>query len=108
MLLITKAIQQAAQKQYPMGAEFEGQMIVAKFFDPCGSWSWYLMNQDPDNTDYLWGIVKGHEIEMGSFLLSELQSIKKPPFNLGIERDRFFTPIPAKELWNKLHKGEHV
>jgi len=83
------------------------QMVVAKFFDPTGSWTWYLMNQDPKDTDYLWGIVKGLEIEMGSFSLAELSSVEGA-FGLGIERDKWFTPIPAQEIWDKLQNGEHV
>ena len=106
MKLMTKEIEEKARTQYSLGASMD-QMIVAKFFDPCGSWTWYLMNQDPDDPDYLWGIVKGFEIECGSFSLSELKEVKRP-FGLGIERDKFFKPILAQELWEKLHNGVHV
>jgi hypothetical protein len=61
MKLITKAIAKKAQAQFPKGSDMT-QLVVAKFFDPCGSWSWYLMNQDPDDPDYLWGIVKGSDV----------------------------------------------
>jgi hypothetical protein len=60
------------RSQYPRGSDME-QKIVAKFFNPTGSWTWYLMNQDPDDPDYLWGIVKGFEVEIGSFSLSDLR-----------------------------------
>ena len=106
MKLMTKAIEKQAQKQYPLGSDMK-QKVVAKFFDPCGSWTWYLMNQDPNDPDYLWGIVKGHEVEMGSFSLSELQSYKGS-LGLGIERDLYFTPVIAEKLWEALLKGEHV
>ena len=106
MKLMTKAIEQAAQKQYPLGSSFE-QKVVAKFFDPCGSWTWYLMNQDPKDPDYLWGIVKGFEVETGSFSLSELQNVRTR-FGLGIERDLHFKPMPAKEVWEKLNEGKHI
>lgn len=107
MKLMTKAIEKAAQKQFTFGNEWEKQKIVAKFFDPSGSWTWYLMNQDPNDPDYLWGFVSGFEVECGSFSLSELQSISGR-FGLGIERDLWFKPIPAKELWDRLMKGEHI
>ena len=81
--------------------------MVAKFFDPTGSWTWYLMNQDPQDPDYLWGIVKGFEVEIGSFSLSELQAIRGR-FGLGIERDLYFTPRPASEVWENLINGKHV
>jgi hypothetical protein len=102
MLLMTKEISKQAQKQYALGSDMK-QKVVAKFFDPSGSWTWYLMNQDPDDKDYLWGIVHGFEVEMGSFSLSELQNLKGR-FGLGIERDKFFSPIVASELWEKLTK----
>ena len=107
MKLMTKAIEKAARKQFPFGNNWDKQKVVAKFFDPCGSWAWYLMNQDPKDPDYLWGIVKGYEVECGSFSLSELQSIRRP-FGLGIERDLYFRPLPVKDLWNKLQNGDHV
>ena len=106
MQLMTKEIEKAARAQYPMGSDFS-QKIVAKFFDPTGSWSWYVMNQDPSDPDYLWGIVKGFEVEMGSFSLSELQAVRGR-FGLGIERDLHFHPVPAAVIWDKLNKGEHV
>jgi hypothetical protein len=107
MKLMTKAIETLAQKQFPLGNEWEKQKIVAKFFNPTGSWSWYLINQDPNDPDYLWCIVKGFEVECGSVSLSELQSFKGQ-FGLGIERDLHFKPMPVKELWDKLNRGEHV
>lgn len=106
MQLMTKEIERKARAQYPLGASME-QKVVAKFFDPCSQWTWYLMNQDPEDTDYLWGIVKGFEVEAGSFSLSELQN-HKGNFGLGIERDLYFTPAPAKEVLDALMKGQHV
>jgi hypothetical protein len=106
MKLMTKAIEKAAQAQYSKGSDFK-QMIVAKFFDPCGSWTWYLMNQDPEDPDYLWGIVSGFEVEMGSFSLSELQSVKGP-MGLGIERDLYFIPRRADDVWADLLEGKRV
>ncbi len=104
MELLTKAIQEKAQAQYPMGSSMD-QLIVAKFFDPQGSWS--LMNSDPDDPDYCWGIVDGFEVEMGSFSLSEFESFRGR-FGLPLERDLHFKPITARELWEKLNKGVHV
>lgn len=106
MLLMTKEIERKARKQFPKGSDMS-QLVVAKFFDPCGSWTWYLMNQDPKDPDYLWGIVKGSYVEVGSFSLSELLN-HKGRFGIGIERDRWFTPAPAKEILARLNNGEHV
>jgi len=105
-MLITKAIAKKAQAQFPKGSDMS-QLVVAKFFDPSGSWKWFLMNQDPDDPDYLWGIVKGFEVEVGSFSLSELSTVKGA-LGIGIERDLYFDPKPASEILDKLNKGEHV
>lgn len=106
MKLITKAIEKQAQKQFVYGSDLN-QKVVAKFFDPCSQWTWYLMNQDPMNPDYLWGIVKGHEVETGSFLLSELMNYTGR-FGLKIERDKYFKPRVAREVLNDLSNGKHV
>ena len=104
MKLLTKEITKKAQKQYDKGSDMDEQMVVAKFFG--GNWTWYLMNL-ADDGDYAWGIVKGHEVEAGSFSISELQQIRLP-FGLGIERDMYFEPMKASDVFNKLNKGEHV
>ena len=101
MELLTKEITEKAQKQFGKGSDLDGQMIVAKFFNPVGSWTWYLMNLDKDK-DYAWGIVDGDAVEMGSFSIKELQSVELP-FGLGIERDKYFEPMPASELWKELN-----
>lgn len=107
MKLMTKEIETKARKQYPMGNDLETQKVVAKFFDPTSAWTWYLLNQDPEDPDYLWGIVKGNEVEIGSFSLSELQR-HRGRFGLGIERDICFRPMPAEEAWEKLLLGQHI
>lgn len=104
MELFAKEIIEKAKSQYHLGAEIESQMIVAKFFNPAGVGTWYLMNMDPDDEDYCWGIVNLFETEMGSFSKSELENFKSP-LGLGIEKDLYFVPINAKELWGKLMKG---
>ena len=101
MKLLTKEITEKATKQYDKGSDMDDQMIVAKFFNPMGDWTWYLMNLDKDE-DYAWGIVDGDAVEMGSFSMKELQDIKLP-LGLGIERDIYFEPVPASELWKELN-----
>ncbi len=106
MKLLTKELAEELQKQYLMGSDME-QSVICKFFDPAGSWSWYALNSDPDDPDYIWGIVKGFEVEIGSFSLSELQEYKGR-LGIGIERDLYFKSMKAKDLWAKLMRGEHV
>ena len=101
MKLITKAVEKKAIEQYPMGSDME-QMVVAKYFHPFSSWTWYLMNMEDKNGTYCWGIVDGNAVEVGSFSMSELKEIYI--HGLGIERDRHFEPIKANKLWKELNK----
>ena len=102
MKLMTKSIKEKAVKQFDEGSDME-QKVVAKFFDAMGGWKWFLMNMDGDDGDYCWGIVQGYEVEMGSFSMSELQSMSP-----RIQRDRYFEPMKAKDVWEKLNRGEWV
>jgi len=106
MKLLTKVIEKKAKEQYELGSDLS-QKVVAKFFDPCSAWTWYLMNIDPSDLDYCWGIVKGFEVEIGSFSLSDLTKFRNK-LGIGIERDLYFKPMVAKDLWGKLINNEHV
>ena len=105
MKLLTKKIKEQATKQYSKKSDMD-QMVVAKYFDPAGSWKWYLMNMHKDD-DYCWGIVKGYAVEMGSFSMKELEEFPVR-FGLTIERDLYFEPVKASFIWEKLNKGEWV
>jgi hypothetical protein len=107
MKLFTKEIDSKLFEQYKKGSDLENQKVVAKIFNPYGRGTWYLLNSDPQDPDYIWAIVDFFEVEMGSVSRSELQGIKVPPFGLGLERDMSFTPINAKELFEGLLNGEH-
>jgi len=107
MRLFTKDIDKKLFAQYRLGANLENQMVVAKIFNPYGRGCWYLLNSDPEDSDYLWAIVDLFEVETGSVSRSELESIKVPPFGLGLERDLYFTPINAKVLYDGLLSGKH-
>jgi len=108
MKLFTKQIEKKLQDQYKFGAELEKQNVIAKIFNPYGQGTWYIMNQDPDDSNYLWAIVNLFEVEMGSVSKSELINIKVPPFNLPLERDLSFKEQGAKNVWDNLLDGKHV
>jgi hypothetical protein len=86
-------------------------MIICKFFDPVGSWTWYaLEGEETDNGDYLFfGYIIGFEAELGYFTLSQLTTAKKGATGiraLPIERDLYFTPCKLSEV-KKQHNLEH-
>jgi len=103
MILFTKEIEKKAQAQYQLGSDLENQVVVAKFFNPLGAGTWYLINQDPEDPEYCWGICHIFETEVGSFSKSDLVTYKGN-LGIGIERDMGFEEVNAKELFHKLAK----
>ena len=99
MQLLTKGILEKFPK---LGATektpAEEKVVVAKFFDPCGSWTWYAVEGGAEGEDYhFFGLVDGFELEWGYFSLSELKSVKGP-LGLGIERDLYFGHPKIKDV----------
>ncbi|MDP2654923.1 MAG: DUF2958 domain-containing protein [Candidatus Omnitrophota bacterium] len=84
MQLMTKEL----EKKFADVGRQEGNadpLIVAKFFDPTGSWTWYATEYEPETRTFF-GLVDGFEQEWGYFLLDELEECKGH-LGLGIERD---------------------
>jgi hypothetical protein len=96
MMLLTAANRKALPALYSNEGTPAGDAVaVVKFFNPTGNWTWYATEFDGDDTFF--GLVDGHEKELGYFSLSELASVKGR-FGLGIERDRHFTPTALKNI----------
>jgi hypothetical protein len=68
----------------------EDPIVCAKFFTPDSSWTWYVTELDPMER-VCFGLVDGHEQELGYFSLDELASVRGR-LGLRIERDLWFTP----------------
>jgi len=107
MKLFTKEIDKQLFAQYNLGSSLENQKAVVKVFNPYGRGTWYIMNSDPSDPDYLWGIVKLFDVEVGSISRSELENLRIGPFQWKLERDTSFDPINAKELYKGLKEGKH-
>ena len=88
-----------------LGADNGDSVAYAKFFSPSGSWTWYAAEFDGD--DIFYGVVDGHEIEFGTFRLSELESVRDR-FGLPIERDRSFEPIRLQQLYEELRSQRPI
>jgi hypothetical protein len=82
-------------------------LVICKFFDPVGSWTWYAtegspvdedgyVDTDKEKIDYLFfGLVVGFVPELGYFSLKELETAKEGRRGIQampIERDIYFTP----------------
>ena len=104
MKLITKEI----QKRLPVLGSTENDkdpIVQVKLFGGAGC-TWLLTEYDPDSK-----VAFGHcdlgdadNAELGYVSLDELESLKFPPFGLGVERDIYFTPAPLSEILNPQEK----
>lgn len=96
MKLITSELKQRF-KEIGDQSEEKNPIVVAKFFDPAGSATWYATEFDSE-TNVCFGYVTGLAFdEWGSFSIKELESIKRP-FGLTIERDIHFNEVSFDEL----------
>ncbi len=87
MKLITKEIENRFRE---LGRQdVPNPTVVAKFFNPCGSGTWYATEYDPE-TRICFGYVTGLGFpEWGSFSVKELEELRCPPLGLPIERDLY-------------------
>jgi len=93
MKLLTKQLREALPPLYSNENETDPKAI-AKFFTPDSNWTWYATEFDGEDTFF--GLVDGHEKELGYFSLKELESVRGA-FGLPVERDQWFNPTPLSE-----------
>ena len=111
MKLITKAIEKAAPALYssegPDAVPLGDTVVVAKFFDPTGRYTFYVMEYDPERRlAFGWCVSPlGPECdELGYASIDELEEIKGA-LGLGIERDLHFSPKPFRDIAHTLEPG---
>jgi hypothetical protein len=82
----------------------EDPIVHVKFFVPWNNWTWYATEcskteeDETDGEDFrFFGLVDGHEKELGYWLLSDLMSVTGPG-GLTIERDLHFHPQPLSKF----------
>ena len=108
-MLTKKILEDTPELGYGDEMKMEEQTVTGKFFDPTGSFTWYLMELDKDE-DRAYGFVTSHMVpdgEFGPFSINELRDLDLP-FGLYIERDKNFKPMNLKVLFDKVQKGIHV
>jgi hypothetical protein len=78
------------------GCEHEPDPLVrVKFFTPDSNWTWFAIEYSPEERLFF-GLVIGHESELGYFSLDELESARGP-LGLPIERDLNWVPKPLSQ-----------
>jgi hypothetical protein len=80
---------------YANEGQSEEAVAHLKLFTPWTNWTWYASEYDPEER-LCFGVVIGHERELGYFSIAELEAIRGPG-GLRIERDLHWTPRPLKE-----------
>ena len=89
MQLLTKELEKRFKK---VGSqqEVKDPLVIAKFFNPVGTGTWYATEYEPAEKIFF-GYVSlfgDHNDEWGYFSLDELESVKLP-LGLSIERDLY-------------------
>lgn len=97
MKLVTKALAEKTPRLYET-EDFSAELTIVQFklFDCMGSWTWYITEYDPE-TKMAFGLVDGHEQELGYISISELESL-----GWRIERDLHWQPRSLAQLKQEL------
>jgi len=110
MKLLPKEIREQMPPLYAQDGKGGKAVVYAKYFTPSSSWSWYITEGEPVlsesgiEVDYkFFGLVFGHEKELGYVLLSELEEVRGP-MGLPIERDLYFKPKTLEEIEPEMFK----
>ena len=81
-------------------------IVYAKYFTPDSNWTFWAAEYDGQDTFF--GLVDGHEKELGYFSLAELEELTGP-MGLPVERDLYFKPTTlakiAPDLFTEIEKG---
>jgi len=96
MKLLTEELKKQLPALYSQENEVD-PMVICKFFDPCGSFTWLILEFDGE--DLFFAKVYSHfcpDGELGYVSLAELQATKGR-LGLGIERDIHFKPKKLSE-----------
>ena len=108
MKLLTKAIENQLPKLYSTDGKNYVPVIV-KFFCPWNQWTWYAVEGErQEDGDWLFfGLVEGHEKELGYFTLNEFKTVRGPA-GLGIERDMYFDGYVLDKKANKVISARQI
>jgi hypothetical protein len=99
--LMPEEIAETIPKLYETEHETD-PVVNLKWFTPDSSWTWYVLEYDPDEK-LCFGLVQGHEVELGYFSLPEIENIRGP-MGMPPERDLYWSPTPISEIRQQLER----
>ena len=112
MKLLIKEIRRKLPPLYSQDGKGGEAIVHVKFFTPDSGWTWYATEGEPvldesgKEVDFrFFGLVDGHEKEIGYFMLSELEEVRGP-MGLPIERDLYFQPKKLEEIAPEMFREE--
>jgi hypothetical protein len=104
MKLLPKEIREQLPLLYSQDGKGGKAVVYVKYFTPSSNWTWYgcegepVLDESGKEVDFkFFGLVEGHEKELGYFVLSELEEVRGP-MGLPIERDLYFKPKTLEEI----------
>jgi hypothetical protein len=102
MKLLTQEIRKKLPALYSQEDEGGKAVVHLKMFTPDSSYTFFATEFDGEDTFF--GLVEGHEKELGYFSLKELESVRGP-LGLPIERDLYFQPKMLQDIAPELFKN---
>ena len=105
MKLLTQEIKKKLPKLYEQEDKGGDAIVYLKMFTPDSSFTFFITEFDGE--DLFFGLVDGHEKELGYFSLKELQSVKGP-LGLPIERDLYWKPKMLREIAPEMFKKDEA
>ena len=104
MMLLTKELRRKLPPLYSQENIGLEAKAVVKFFTPWSNWIFWF--SEFDGEDILFGLVSGHEVELGYSSLSEIEAVRGP-MGLKIERDLYFEPTSLQVLMDQARKERY-
>jgi hypothetical protein len=112
MKLLSKEIREQLPPLYSQDGKGGKAVVYVKYFTPSSSWTWFategesVLDESGKEVDFkFFGLVEGHEKELGYFVLSELEEVRGP-LGLPIERDLHFKPKTLEEIAPEMFREE--
>ena len=78
--------------------------VYIKVFDPCGSWTWFLVEFEVEGNQ-TFGLTVGHDVELGYIDLAELAELPGA-LGIGMEINVWFLPQSLSQAMQNLGRGQ--
>ncbi len=101
MKLLTQEIRRKLPALYSQDGKGGKAVVYLKMFTPDSNFTFFATEFDGEDTFF--GLVDGHEKELGYFSLKELESVRGA-LGLPIERDLYWQPKTLEEIAPELFK----